>query len=49
MFEKEIPIGFVLQGIREVDGQKIAWNGGTGIIPKYRGKKLGTCTDEKSA
>ncbi|QTD41815.1 GNAT family N-acetyltransferase [Sporosarcina sp. Te-1] len=35
------PIGFVLQGIREVDGQKISWNGGTGIIPEYRGKKLG--------
>ena len=34
-------IGFVLQGIREVDGQKISWNGGTGIIPEYRGRKLG--------
>ncbi|MGE7625116.1 GNAT family N-acetyltransferase [Viridibacillus sp. NPDC096237] len=35
------PVGFVLQGIREVNGQKISWNGGTGIIPEYRGKKLG--------
>ena len=35
------PIGFVLQGIRDVDGQKISWNGGTGIIPEYRGRKLG--------
>lgn len=35
------PIGFVLQGIREVNGQKISWNGGTGIIPEYRGRKLG--------
>ncbi|MDW0117527.1 GNAT family N-acetyltransferase [Sporosarcina thermotolerans] len=35
------PIGFVLQGIREVDGQKISWNGGTGIIPEYRGRGLG--------
>ncbi|QBP40515.1 GNAT family N-acetyltransferase [Paenisporosarcina antarctica] len=35
------PVGFVLQGIREVDGQMISWNGGTGIIPEYRGKKLG--------
>lgn len=35
------PIGFVLQGIREVDGQRISWNGGTGIIPEYRGRKLG--------
>ncbi|WHT49690.1 hypothetical protein QNH10_09470 [Sporosarcina thermotolerans] len=36
------PIGFVLQGIREVDGQKISWNGGTGIIPEYRGGGLVT-------
>lgn len=35
------PVGFVLQGIREVDGQKVSWNGGTGIVPEYRGKKLG--------
>lgn len=35
------PVGFVLQGIREAGGQKIAWNGGTGIIPEYRGRKLG--------
>ncbi|WP_053415772.1 GNAT family N-acetyltransferase [Viridibacillus arvi] len=35
------PVGFVLQGIREVDGRKVSWNGGTGIIPEYRGKKLG--------
>ena len=35
------PIGFVLQGIREVDGQKISWNGGTGINREYRGRKLG--------
>jgi len=48
MFDEDIPIGIVLQGIREVDGQKIAWNGGTGIIPEYRGKKLGTILMEKA-
>ncbi|TQR09309.1 GNAT family N-acetyltransferase [Psychrobacillus soli] len=48
MFDEGNPIGFVLQGIREVDGQKIAWNGGTGIIPKYRGKKLGCLLIEKA-
>ncbi|MFC4411404.1 GNAT family N-acetyltransferase [Chungangia koreensis] len=41
MLEDEKPIGFVLQGIREVDGKKISWNGGTGIIPSHRGKGLG--------
>ncbi|WP_339254484.1 GNAT family N-acetyltransferase [Sporosarcina sp. FSL W8-0480] len=40
-FDGAEPIGFVLQGIREVDGRKISWNGGTGIIPEYRGKGLG--------
>ncbi|WP_432353720.1 GNAT family N-acetyltransferase [Sporosarcina sp. A2] len=40
-YDGTVPIGFVLQGIREVDGQKISWNGGTGIIPEYRGRKLG--------
>ena len=40
-FDDEQPVGFVLQSIREVDGQMISWNGGTGIVPEYRGKKLG--------
>ncbi|SES17118.1 N-acetyltransferase [Psychrobacillus sp. OK032] len=48
MFDEGIPVGFVLQGIREVNGQKIAWNGGTGIIPEYRGKKLGAVLVEKA-
>lgn len=48
MYDADQPIGFVLQGIREVDGQKIAWNGGTGIIPSYRGKKHGTVLMEKA-
>lgn len=41
VFDGADPIGFVLQGIREVDGRKISWNGGTGIIPEYRGRGLG--------
>ncbi|MFF2755498.1 GNAT family N-acetyltransferase [Psychrobacillus sp. NPDC058041] len=48
MFDGETPIGFVLQGLKEVDGQKIAWNGGTGIIPEYRGKQYGTILMEKA-
>ncbi|MFJ7971628.1 GNAT family N-acetyltransferase [Psychrobacillus sp. NPDC096389] len=48
MLDEGKPIGFVLQGIREVDGQKVAWNGGTGIIPAYRGKKLGVSLIEKA-
>ena len=41
MYDGVQPIGFVLQGIKEVKGQKISWNGGTGIVPAYRGRKLG--------
>lgn len=40
-FDENEPIGFVLQGMREVDGHLISWNGGTGIVPEYRGKKIG--------
>ncbi|MEC0370466.1 GNAT family N-acetyltransferase [Paenibacillus chibensis] len=35
------PIGFVMNGFRMVDGRLTAWNGGTGIIPEYRGKGHG--------
>lgn len=47
-FDGADPIGFVLQGMREVDGQRISWNGGTGIIPEYRGRKLGVSLMEEA-
>lgn len=34
--------GFVLSGIRMVNGKKVAWNGGTGVATKFRGQGLGT-------
>lgn len=40
-FDGDTPIGFVLQGIRKDRGLTISWNGGTGIIPEYRGKRVG--------
>ncbi|MGN7166090.1 GNAT family N-acetyltransferase [Paenibacillus cellulositrophicus] len=36
-----IPVGFVMNGLRNNGGVKTAWNGGTGIIPAYRGKGIG--------
>ncbi|MNZ49027.1 putative acetyltransferase [compost metagenome] len=33
--------GIVLNGFRDFNGQKIAWNGGTAILPSYRGKGIG--------
>lgn len=32
------PAGFVLIGLKTINGKKMAWNGGTGIVPKFRGK-----------
>lgn len=34
------PAGFVLIGWREELGRKMAWNGGTGVVPKFRGQGL---------
>ncbi|WP_176560275.1 GNAT family N-acetyltransferase [Brevibacillus dissolubilis] len=33
--------GMVVNGFRTFNGQKAAWNGGTGIAPKFRGKGVG--------
>lgn len=34
------PVGFVFIAIRTVNGKKLAWNGGTGVFPEYRGYGL---------
>jgi len=34
------PVGFVLVARRTVDGAELAWNGGTGVSPRYRGKGI---------
>jgi GNAT superfamily N-acetyltransferase len=35
------PAGLVMNGFREFDGRKLAWNGGTAIKPAFRGKGIG--------
>jgi GNAT superfamily N-acetyltransferase len=35
------PIGIVKNGVRIFNGEKIAWNGGTGVAPSFRGKGIG--------
>ncbi len=35
------PAGFLLNGIRENAGTKVAWNGGTGVSPEFRGQGVG--------
>ncbi|PWW17524.1 acetyltransferase (GNAT) family protein [Cytobacillus oceanisediminis] len=46
-FMHEEPSGIIMTGIREVSGRKIAWNGGTGIAPEYRGKGLSVAMMEE--
>ncbi|KIO70563.1 GNAT family N-acetyltransferase [Caldibacillus thermoamylovorans] len=40
-FDDKQPIGIVLNGIREINGKKVAWNGGTGVAKAYRSKGIG--------
>ncbi|HEV7397834.1 MAG TPA: GNAT family N-acetyltransferase [Pyrinomonadaceae bacterium] len=37
----QTPAGFLLNGVRINAGKKLAWNGGTGVAPEYRGQGLG--------
>jgi len=39
-FDKKELVGFILHAVDEREGNKIAFNTGTGVIPAYRGKKL---------
>jgi len=40
-FCDEKPAGFLLNGIRTGAGRKVAWNGGTGVSPEFRGRGVG--------
>ncbi|HPE70160.1 MAG TPA: GNAT family N-acetyltransferase [Thermotogota bacterium] len=39
-FEKDRLVGFMYHGIDERNGKKTAFNVGTGVVPKHRGKRL---------
>ncbi|MCU1265872.1 MAG: hypothetical protein JWM21_2190 [Acidobacteria bacterium] len=40
-FSEGRPAGFLLNGIRMDAGRKVAWNGGTGVSPEFRGRGIG--------
>jgi GNAT superfamily N-acetyltransferase len=40
-FKNNQPVGIVKNGIREIDGKKVAWNGGTGVSSSHRKSGIG--------
>lgn len=40
MFDEDRLVGFILNGIDHRMGEFVAYNAGTGVIPKYRGKRI---------
>jgi GNAT superfamily N-acetyltransferase len=40
-FDQNRPVGFLLNAFRISRDKKIAWNGGTGVVPDMRGKGVG--------
>ncbi|ELK42171.1 GNAT family N-acetyltransferase [Brevibacillus agri] len=40
-FDGTEPIGLVASGLRTIGGQKVAWNGGTGVATEYRRQGVG--------
>lgn len=48
VYENSDPIGFVMNGVRVIEGKKVAWNGGTGIAPDHRGKGIGKILMERN-
>ncbi|MBA4496265.1 GNAT family N-acetyltransferase [Paenactinomyces guangxiensis] len=46
-FYKGEPAGIILNGIRRIEGKKVAWNGGTGVAKPFRGRGIGKGMIEK--
>jgi ribosomal protein S18 acetylase RimI-like enzyme len=40
MFDENRLVGFIINSIDERDSHLIAYNSGTGVIPKYRGRRI---------
>lgn len=40
VFEGERIVGFIMHAVRELDGELVIYNAGTGVLPDYRGKDL---------
>ena len=42
VFENEQLVAFILHGVDTIKGEKVAYNGGTGVVPSKRGMRLTT-------
>ena len=40
-FVEDRAVGFLFNAVRNVSSKKRGWNGGTGVVPEYRGKGVG--------
>lgn len=40
-YHEGMPVGIVLSGIKTINGEMVAWNGGTGVAKELRGKGVG--------
>lgn len=40
-YVNEVPAAIVMNGFREVGGSLVAWNGGTAVMPSFRGSGIG--------
>lgn len=38
--DQGVLVGFILHGTDIIDGKKVLYNGGTGVVPTYRGQRL---------
>jgi ribosomal protein S18 acetylase RimI-like enzyme len=45
---RDAPIGFVLNALRTIDGESVAWNGGTAVHPDFRGRGVGAALLERA-
>jgi len=40
-FDGDLLVGYILTGYREINGQKVCYDGGTGVIKTYQRKGIG--------
>jgi GNAT superfamily N-acetyltransferase len=47
-FNQQVPVAIVLNGVRNINGKKVSWNGGTGVALSHRGKGVGQMMMEET-